>query len=136
MTMPTFLDTSYILALVNTRDKFHVRARATSGLVSPPFVTTEAVLVEIGNMFSREIWRSLGVATLNWLQRSPNIEIVPVDSSLLDRAIVFYSARMDKEWGLTDCISFVAMQERGLTNALTTDRHFTQAGFQNLLVDT
>jgi predicted nucleic acid-binding protein len=43
---------------------------------------------------------------------------------------------MDKEWGLTDCISFVAMQERGLTNALTTDRHFTQAGFQNLLVDT
>jgi predicted nucleic acid-binding protein len=135
MTLPTFLDTSYILAVVNTRDRFHERARATSSLVFPPFVTSEAVLIEIGNMFSREAWRSLGVATLNWLRHSPDIEVVPVDTSLLDRAIAFYGSRTDKEWGLTDCISFVVMQERGLTNALTTDRHFVQAGFQNLLVD-
>jgi predicted nucleic acid-binding protein len=135
MNVPTFLDTSYILALVNTRDTFHERARATSGLVSPPFVTTEAILIEVGNSLSQERWWPLGVKTLDWLRRSPDIEVVPVDTSLLDRAIIFYGARMDKEWGLTDCISFTVMQERGLTNALAADRHFVQAGFQNLLVD-
>lgn len=135
MTLPTFLDTSYVLALVNTRDKFHKRARSTSRLVTTGFVTTEAVLIEVGNSLAHEKWRPLGVETLDWLRHSPDIEIVPVDSALLDRATAFYGARMDKEWGLTDCISFVVMQERGLTNALTADRHFVQAGFQNLLVD-
>ena len=135
MTLPTFLDTSYILALVNTRDKFYERARATSGLVSPPFVTTEAILIEVGNALSQEKWRPLGVKTLDWLRHSPDIEVVPVDTSLLDRAIALYSARMDKEWGLTDCISFVVMQERRLTNALAADQHFVQAGFQSPLVN-
>jgi predicted nucleic acid-binding protein len=49
--------------------------------------------------------------------------------------VALYGARPDKEWGLTDCISFVVMEERGLTLALTTDRHFEQAGFQSALVD-
>jgi predicted nucleic acid-binding protein len=40
---------------------------------------------------------------------------------------------MDKEWGLTDCISFVMMQERGLTTVLTVDKHFEQAGFLNVM---
>ena len=77
----------------------------------------------------------MGVATLNRLRGSPETEIVPVDSSLLERAIALYSTRPDKEWGLTDCISFVVMQERELTQVLTTDRHFKQAGFHNVLVN-
>jgi predicted nucleic acid-binding protein len=52
----------------------------------------------------------VGVATLDRLRNSPEIEIVPVTSALLDRAVALYSARPDKEWGLTDCISFVVMQ--------------------------
>lgn len=60
---------------------------------------------------------------------------MPVDSELLARAIALYTNRSDKEWGLTDCISFVVMQERGLTDALTTDHHFVQAGFHNLLAE-
>jgi hypothetical protein len=54
---------------------------------------------------------------------------------LLERAIALHSSRTDKEWGLTDCISFVVMQERNLTQVLTTDRHFEQAGFQNILTN-
>jgi len=54
---------------------------------------------------------------------------------LFDQAVTLYAARMDKEWGVTDCISFVVMQERGLTAALTTDAHFQQAGFQALLLE-
>lgn len=46
-----------------------------------------------------------------------------------------YSRHTDKTWGLVDCISFVAMQERGITEALTADRHFVQAGFRALLLE-
>ncbi|MFV9677847.1 MAG: hypothetical protein ACNYVW_09390 [Methanosarcinales archaeon] len=39
----------------------------------------------------------------------------------------------DQEWGLTDCISFIVMGNPGLTDALTADEHFEQAGFRALL---
>jgi len=136
MTAPIFIDTGYVLALVNTADKYHECAYATSLVVQPPFITTEAVLTEIGNALSKIRWRMLGFATINDLRTDPDIEVVAVDAALFDRAIILYGSRSDKEWGLTDCISFVVMQERGLTHSLTTDRHFAQAGFQNALLST
>jgi predicted nucleic acid-binding protein len=131
---PIFIDTAYILALVNTADQHHLQAEAAATAVTPPFVTTEAVLVEIGNALSKVRWRHLGIETLHDLRTDPDIEVVPVDATLFDRALALYSSRTDKEWGLTDCISFVVMQERNLTHALTTDRDFEQAGFQNALL--
>jgi predicted nucleic acid-binding protein len=130
---PIFIDTGYILALVNTAHQHHERARATALAVPPPFLTTEAVLTEIGNAFSKARWRQLGIAALHELRTDPYIEVVPVDSELFERAVALYSSRTDKEWGVTDCISFVVMQERNLTYALTTDRDFEQAGFQNAM---
>ena len=62
-----------------------------------------------------------------------NIEIVTVTELLFDRAVQLYTARSDKEWGLTDCVSFVVMQDRGITEALAADQHFVQAGFRALL---
>ena len=44
-----------------------------------------------------------------------------------------YASRPDKSWSLTDCISFCVMRELGITDVLTTDRHFSQAGFHVLL---
>jgi predicted nucleic acid-binding protein len=132
---PIFVDTGYILALVNTADQYHSQARATAAVLPPPFVTTEAVLVEIGNALSKARWRHLGIDTLRDLRTDPDIEVMPVDAELFERAVALYSSRTDKEWGLTDCISFVVMQERNLTHALTTDRDFAQAGFQNALLD-
>ena len=134
MSAASFIDTGYVLALLNTADQYHAAARATATAVNPPFVTTEAVLVEIGNALSRPRWRPLGIATLRDLSTDPDIEVIPVDAQLFERAFALYSARPDKEWGMTDCISFVVMQERGLTHALTTDRDFAQAGFQNALI--
>lgn len=133
MSTSIFIDTSYILALINTADEHHPRARAASQIVQLPFVTTEAVLIEIGNALSRQHWRALALATLNDLRADPEIDIVPVDTDLLERALQLYGQRPDKEWGLTDCISFVVMQEQGLTQVLTTDHHFTQAGFYSML---
>lgn len=135
MKPPVFIDTGYILALVNTADEHHARVAAAAQQVKPPFLTTEAVLTEIGNALSRTRWRALGYATIQDLRADPNIEVVPVDTALFDRALTLYGERTDKEWGLTDCISFVVMQERGLTQVLTTDRHFGQARFTNLLSD-
>jgi hypothetical protein len=135
VTLPIFLDTGYLLALVNTRDKYHTAAVATASEVRPPFLTTEAVLVELGNALSRSAWRALGIATLRALRLDPDITLLPVDHELFERAVAFYSARIDKDWGLTDCISFVVMQEQHLTDVLTTDHHFQQAGFHNLLIE-
>jgi predicted nucleic acid-binding protein len=131
---PIFIDTGYVLALVNTADQYHERARATALSISPPFLTTEAVLIEIGNALSKASWRQLGIATLHDLMSDPNIQVLPVITEIFERAVDLYSTRSDKEWGLTDCISFVVMQDHKLTHALTTDRHFEQAGFQNALV--
>jgi hypothetical protein len=61
------------------------------------------------------------------------IEIVTLNRALLAEAINFYQARPDKAWGLTDCVSFVIMEQRGVREALTADKHFEQAGFKRLL---
>jgi hypothetical protein len=133
MKPPIFVDTSHILALANTADQYHDRAKSAALRVAPPFITTEAVLTEIGNALAKTRWRSIGVMTLQALGTDANIEIVTIDAELFERAVVLYGSRPDKEWGLTDCISFVVMQERGITDALTTDTHFKQAGFRALL---
>jgi predicted nucleic acid-binding protein len=133
MKLPVFIDTGYVLALVNTADDYHARAVAASQSVRHPFITTEAVLTEIGNGLSHVRWRALGYATIQDLRTDADIAIVPVDAALFDHAVMLYGARADKGWRLTDCISFIVMQERSLTHVLTTDRDFGQAGFINLL---
>ncbi len=133
MIIPIFIDTSYILALVNRADSLHERARQASRHVGRSYLTTDAVLTEIGNALARQRWRSLGIATLHMLCTSANIRIITMSSDLFERAVAFYSERLDKDWGLTDCISFVVMRDYGITQVLAFDRHFEQAGFQNLL---
>lgn len=64
---------------------------------------------------------------------SPNLELVWVDRELHDRGMNLLTAQLDKTYSLCDAVSFVLMQDRGITDALTTDRHFEQAGFRRLL---
>jgi len=133
VTKPLFLDTSYILALINTQDEFHLRAQTLANQINAPLLTTEAVLTETGNALAKSQWRQLAVETLNDLRKDSDVEIISVSTELFSQALRMYSERMDKEWGLTDCISFVVMKKRKLTDALTTDHHFEQAGFRALL---
>ena len=73
------------------------------------------------------------VEVLTTLQSNPLVEIVAMRAEILSDAFDLYSRRSDKEWGMTDCVSFVVMRERGLIEALTMDQHFQQAGFRALL---
>ncbi len=131
-----FLDTSYFIALFNRRDKFHARAvdaarRFARG--NTPMMTTDAVLIEIGNALSLLPARALAAQIIATVREAAAIEVAHVDAALFERGLALYRQRMDKEWGLTDCISFVLMQQRGVTQVLTADHHFEQAGFQIVL---
>ena len=92
-------------------------------------VTTDAVLLESGGALSRIAHRAAAVTIIRELRADSRIEVVPMEDSLLDLALELFAARNDKEWSLTDCVSFVAMQARGITHALTADMDFEQAGF-------
>jgi predicted nucleic acid-binding protein len=69
------------------------------------------------------------------LRTSPSADLVPITDDLLERALDLYSYRPDKGWGLVDCASFALMQQRGIQEAFTVDRHFEQAGYTALLRD-
>jgi len=131
---PVFVDSSYVIAFFFPRDKYHARARAANERLkrtgATKAITTEAVLTEIANALARAATRDAAIRILAEMRADPNLEVLPVDAVLFDHAVSLYGARADKEWSLTDCLSFVVMQRRGLVQALTADRHFEQAGFQ------
>ena len=78
-------------------------------------------------------YRAKGLQLLKGLERDPRFEVVPLSEELYAEGMALFSARQDKEWSLTDCISFLVMEGRGIRSALTPDHHFRQAGFEPLL---
>ena len=135
-TTELFLDTAYAVALSNETDSNHERAVSLLAQVSRSrarLVTTRAVLLEIGDALARLRFRRAAINFLSSLEKDPALEIVPISEDLYKRAFALYCSRSDKEWGITDCVSFIVMWDRALTAALTTDKHFQQAGFQALL---
>jgi predicted nucleic acid-binding protein len=111
----------------------HARAKATAAGHQGAVVTTEFVLLEVGNFFCRGNGRAIFQTMIENLRIAEDIEIVPACADLFTKGFALFTSRPDKEWSLTDCISFVVMQERGLIEALTADHHFEQAGFVALL---
>ena len=135
---PIFLDTAYVNALVNTRDQWHDAAAQWERKLATDrrrLVTTEFVLVEIADGLAAVRFRGQAIQVIATLQASPLVEIIPASSRLFTAALELYRSRVDKDWGLTDCASFVVMGEHGLSEALTTDDHFRQAGFRILLLE-
>jgi predicted nucleic acid-binding protein len=132
-----FLDASFAIALSASSDQHHKRALELAGLIEAQkdrLVTTHGVLLEIGDALSRQRHRRAAIELLDAIHVDPTIEVVPLIQALYDRAFALYRGREDKEWGMTDCVSFVVMEERGIREALTADEHFRQAGFEALLL--
>lgn len=127
-----FADTFFYQALLDERDPSHGIALAQSK-IRRPILTTEFILLELGNACARAEDHEDFLALLAGIRASPRTRIVALDSHLLQRGLDLYAGRPDKDWSLTDCISFVIMQDEGLTEALTGDSHYEQAGFKALL---
>lgn len=128
-----FADTFYYLALMSRRDAHRVAAVEASRQLSVKIVTTDFILVELLNAASAIGHRGLAADLAQHLLSHPGTVVVPASRELLATGLALYRGRPDKEWSLTDCLSFVVMQEEGLTEALTGDQHFEQAGFRALL---
>ncbi len=126
------MDTSFLIALVVDTDVNHQRAKAWRKVVPASLITTEYVLVEFLDALSHPRLRGRAAATLEPLNSDPNVRIVPGSRPLFDGACGMYASHTDKEWGITDCISFVVMRREGTYDALTADHHFEQADFRAL----
>jgi uncharacterized protein len=129
----TFADTFYFLALLNPRDAAHPRAVAAARTIQGQLVTTAWVLTELADAMSAPENRGEFISTLKDLRQNPAVIVVPPDSPLFEKGIELFANRPDKGWSLTDCISFVVMTKEGITEALTGDKHYEQAGFVALL---
>jgi predicted nucleic acid-binding protein len=128
-----FADTVFFLALLNEKDEFRERAVALSRSLRRPIVTTAWVLTELADGLADTPGRVLFRPFLLRLMSDPRAQVVPASQDLLDSGIELYHDRPDQEWSLTDCVSFLVMQHKGISEALTADHHFEQAGFQILL---
>jgi uncharacterized protein len=125
-----FADTFFWLALLNTRDTHH--DRVLSFQVSGSIVTTWAVQLEVMDAFCERRHRPLAVRFWQETTTDQGLVTIPADWNLLNRAAALFANRHDKDWSMTDCYSFIVMEDRGITDALTGDHHFEQAGFRPL----
>jgi uncharacterized protein len=128
-----FVDTSFVVALINNKDQNHRLALdladrfAGSGLV-----TTDAILLEIGNALSRN-FKQESVEIIEHFLTSDDVKVIHLHPPLFRNAFDLYKSHSDKLWGLVDCVSFVVMKELAITDALSADKHFEQAGFNVLI---
>jgi len=127
------LDTGYLLALVQPRDSLHLRAKSWAKSIREPLIVTEYVICETVDSLSLPIDRPKATALVNMLRASTFVEWMPASSQLFDQGFALHAQRPDKAWSLTDCISFVVMQSRGIRRALAHDHHFEQSGVEALL---
>ena len=126
-----FADTFFYLALLNNDDPFHDRALIEWG-ANRRVVTSEFILLELGNACARAEDHVDFLALALGMRQSPRTSIVPLSSETLNRGLSLMAERADKNWSLTDCTSFVLMDGEGISDALTGDKHFEQAGFKCL----
>lgn len=128
-----FADTSFYQALFSRRDRYHSTAVALFETLEAEVVTTDYVLVELAALMARGDARSPFVRFVERLQSDPSTILVRTSPHLFDEGLALFVDRPDKEWSLTDCISFILMRDKNMTEALASDHHFEQAGFHVLL---
>lgn len=129
---PVFVDTAFLLALYNTRDDYHDAAELWYAISSEKgwrYVTSYFCILELYDWCADPRNRDLPPKIHSDLELNPRARIVSVSQDLLESGIEHYENRPDQDWELTDCTSFVLMDELGLYRVLTFDDDFTAAGF-------
>jgi predicted nucleic acid-binding protein len=128
-----FIDTVFVVALLNQHDQQHQRAEELAGqFEGQRFLITDGVLLEIGNGLARN-YKEQAAEVIQHFLSADDVEVVRLTPELFEEALTLYRTYRDKEWGLVDCLSFVAMRRACIDEALTFDEHFVQAGFRALM---
>jgi len=132
-----FLDAGFVVARFSPRDQYHQAARRVGGRLRDyrELWTTEAVLLEISAALAAPGQREIAVRIWDQFHGDPRCRLAAISGALLDRAMELFRHRSDKSWSLADCASFVLMSDHHLTDALSCDHHFVQAGFRALLLE-
>jgi predicted nucleic acid-binding protein len=131
-----FADTVYWVALARPRDQWRDDAEAArDGVGECILVTTDEVLTEFLASMGRcgpEL-RQLAAGVVRRVFGDANTKVIPQSRRSFLRGVALYEQRLDKSYSLVDCISMETMRDEGLTEILTTDRHFEQEGFAVLM---
>jgi predicted nucleic acid-binding protein len=133
------VDTGFIIALAAPRDHYHTKALRLAQWIEHNQITllvTEAVILEVGAALSKTEYRREAAQLMESLYDDEDIQIIACTPELMRRAIALFKQRLDKDWSLCDCVSFVTMADYGMSHALAADHHFEQAGFTALLLST
>jgi uncharacterized protein len=128
-----FVDSFLFFAILNPKDAAHTKAIDFSRQHTAPLVTTTWVLTEVADGLSHSANREALKRLIAGFRAVTVNEIVVTTDELFDQGVDLYDQRRDKQWSLTDCISFMVMKQRGIQDALTGDHHYEQAGFTALL---
>lgn len=128
-----FGDSHYFFALLNPGDAAHAAALANGNQNGVFVITSDWILLEVADGLSRARDRRLFEELLEALSLDSEAMVVEATHEWFKAGVELYQARRDKDWSLTDCISFEVMRHHGLKEALTGDHHFEQAGFTALL---
>jgi hypothetical protein len=128
-----FVDTHFLLALVNLKDKDHHSAVELAKGRASGLITTTWILVEFADALCAVASRARAAQFIRGFQNEPYVEVIPPSREQFEKALGRYEQRGDKDWSLTDCLSFLLMEEREIGEALTADHHFEQAGFRALM---
>lgn len=128
-----FVDTSFYVALVSPSDERHTLALHFGEDAGRRSVTTEFVLMEVASYLTSRKQGRLFLTLAESIAASRSIRVVPASHSLFAKGLELLRQRPDKGWWLTDCTSFVVMERMRLSEALTADHHFQQAGFKAML---
>ena len=123
-----FADSFFFFALLNDSDRAHARAVRFIDTLNRPLLTTAWVLAEVADGLCARRQRRKVAGLLDFLHGHERVTVLPAGQGQFDAGVALYRKREDKDWSLTDCISFSVMREHGMTDALTGDRHFEQAG--------
>ena len=131
---PVFIDTSYLLALELANDQHHNAALEHWKQVkkSPlQLVTTSYVFDEVVTFFNCRGYYIKVMETGNRLLHSLSINMIHIDEALFYEGWLYFQQNQDKDYSLTDCISFIVMRRQNIQTAYTFDHHFVQAQFRS-----
>lgn len=127
------LDTSGLLCCFDADEARHGEATgrydAATRRLTHNYVLAEFVALAQARRYDR----GASLEFVADLAADAEVELVWIDPQLHNEALGLLRSQLDKSYSLCDAVSFVLMRRHGIVDALTTDRHFDQAGFRRLL---